>query len=134
MKRLDDPSVDKYRCREQWVYDRYGWIGDHTGGLFIIQYVGELQGSLLNIIASVGMGWDHVSVSTPERCPTWEEMSFVKDLFFKPDETAMQLHVPADDHINHHPFCLHLWRPHVVEIPRPPSILVGPKGRKHEQP
>ncbi|WP_428337469.1 DUF7694 domain-containing protein [Paenirhodobacter sp.] len=74
----------------------------------------------------VSSGWDHVSVSLPRRCPNWEEMSFVKGMFFQDDETAMQLHVPLSQHINHHPYCLHLWRPHQFEIPRPPFWMVGP--------
>ena len=45
---------------------------------------------------------------------------------FWPDEAAMQLHVPASDHINCHPYCLHWWRPIGQEIPRPPSWMVGP--------
>jgi hypothetical protein len=69
--------------------------------------------------------WDHLSVSTQSRCPTWEELEFVKRLFFKPDECAMQLHVPPRDHVNNHPYCLHIWRPIDVEIPRPPAIMVG---------
>ena len=53
-------------------------------------------------------------------------MEQVKRLFFRDDETAMQLHVQPADHINCHPHCLHLWRPHGVEIPRPPAFMVGP--------
>lgn len=79
----------------------------------------------LRILASSGMGWDHVSVSLANRCPTWNEMERVKRLFFRDDETAMQLHVPPSDHKNCHPCCLHLWRPHDAEIPRPPSIMVA---------
>lgn len=82
---------------------------------------------LLKVIASDGYGWDHVSVSCEGRCPTWGEMELIKRLFFKEDETAMQLHVPPQDHVNCHPYCLHLWRPQDAEIPRPPSELVGPK-------
>jgi hypothetical protein len=33
--------------------------------------------------------------------------------------------VPIVEHINCHPYCLHLWRPHNVEIPRPPSWMVA---------
>lgn len=65
----------------------------------------------LRVIVSAGQGWDHVSVSLPNRCPTWEEMDFVKNLFFKEDEVAMQLHVNGKTKINLHPYCLHLWRP-----------------------
>jgi hypothetical protein len=53
-------------------------------------------------------------------------MEHVKRLFFKDDETAMQLHVPPSDHLSLHPYCLHLWRPQDREIPRPPSIMVAP--------
>lgn len=75
--------------------------------------------------------WDHVSVSRIDRCPWWEEMDFIARLFFRPHETAMQLHVPAADHVNHHPYCLHLWRPAgLKKIPLPPSIMVGPDSSK----
>lgn len=102
----------------------YGCEGDDTCGYFVLNGV-KFQRAL-KVIASSGEGWDHVSVSLPDRCPTWAEMEQVKRLFFRDDETAMQLHVPPSDHVNCHPFCLHLWRPHDVEIPRPPSIMVGP--------
>lgn len=83
------------------------------------------KGVSLRIIATINDGWDHVSVSTQHRCPTWDEMEFVKREFFHPHETAMQLHVPPSDHVNIHPYCLHLWRPNDGrEIPRPPAELV----------
>jgi hypothetical protein len=78
----------------------------------------------MGVFASDGLGWDHVSVSRHDRCPTWEEMEYVRNLFFEPAETAMQLHVPADRHMNVHPFCLHIWRPQQVEIPVPPLVMV----------
>lgn len=78
----------------------------------------------LRCIASWGGGWDHVSVSLPTRCPMWPEMEAVKRLFFRRDETAMQLHVPPAEHVDCHPHRLHLWRPQHAEIPRPPAIFV----------
>lgn len=81
---------------------------------------------ILRIVASSGLGWDHVSVSRSDRIPTWTEMEQVRRAFFRDDETAMQLHVPASDHVNYHPFCLHMWRPLRGSIPRPPAELVGP--------
>ncbi len=65
----------------------------------------------LAVIVSDGDKWDHVSVSLATRCPTWEEMCFIKKLFFKPEEAVMQLHPPATEYVNCHPYCLHLWRP-----------------------
>ena len=78
----------------------------------------------LRVIASWGDDWDHVSVSRRVRTPTWREMEHVRMLFFRPDEVAMQLHVPAADHINIHPYCLHMWRPHKLAIPMPPGWMV----------
>lgn len=85
------------------------------------------RGRELLIIASHGMGWDHVSVSLSNRPPNWEEMCFVKSIFFDDEETVMQLHPPKSKWINNHPHCLHMWRPHSVDIPLPPDIMVGIK-------
>ena len=78
----------------------------------------------LRIIASDGGGWDHVSVSLSDRCPTWEEMERVKRAFFRDNETAVQYHVPLSDRINNHTNCLHLWRPQSAALPRPPKEFV----------
>jgi hypothetical protein len=78
------------------------------------------------IIFSNGGGWEHVSVSVKDRCPTWDEMEDIKRRFWQDTDTVMQLHVPPSEHRNCHPYCLHLWRPTHVEIPRPPGIFVAP--------
>lgn len=74
-----------------------------------------------------GLPWEHVSVSLPVRCPTWEEMDFVKGIFWGGDETVLQLHVPRSRHVSYHPYCLHLWKPVGVEIPLPPIATVAPE-------
>jgi hypothetical protein len=84
----------------------------------------------LFVIACGDADWDHVSVSRLTRIPNWLEMSFIHRQFFKADEVAMQLHVPAKDHVNDHPYCLHLWRPHAVAIPLPPVWMVGGMTRE----
>lgn len=70
--------------------------------------------------------WEHVSVSLRNRCPTWEEMSMVKDLFWAPDEGVVQFHPPKAAHINEHPYCLHLWARHGEQLQLPPAWTVGP--------
>lgn len=78
-------------------------------------------------------GWEHVSVSFQNRCPTWEEMSAVKDAFWLPDETVYQVHPPLAEYVSHYPYALHLWRSTTETMPRPPSYLVGggaPTGPK----
>lgn len=82
------------------------------------------SGVEIHIIASDQDGWEHVSVSCENRCPTWEEMDYVKNLFWYETETVMQLHVPKTEHINRHNYCLHLWRPINKTIPKPPAIMV----------
>jgi len=76
-------------------------------------------------IASDGAGWEHVSVSTPFRCPTWEEMCWIKDQFWGPEDCVVQFHPPRSEYVNVHQFCLHLWRPTTGEIVTPPALLVG---------
>ncbi len=98
--------LDKYRVRTAEVRRHFGWYGDGTCGMFSVP--SPIDSGELKIIASCGGGWEHVSVSRKNRCPNWPEMSFVKGLFFKEDETVMQLHVPSSEHVNDHPNCLHL--------------------------
>lgn len=79
----------------------------------------------LLVIASDTDGWEHVSVSRPDRIPSWDDMCRIKSLFWDDDDCVMQLHPPRADWVNNHSRCLHLWRPVGVEIPRPPSLMVG---------
>jgi hypothetical protein len=75
----------------------------------------------------LGIDWEHVSVSLPNRCPNWPEMCYIKSLFWDDEETVMQLHPPKSQWINNHNFCLHMWRPLKCEIPLPPAETVGNK-------
>lgn len=78
------------------------------------------------VIASDGGGWDHVSVTTRNgnRCPTWEEMCAIKDMFFYPEECVVQYHPAKSEYVNIHEHCLHLWRPQRKSVPMPPIEFV----------
>jgi len=76
--------------------------------------------------------WEHCSIqaarnngSGQSRLPTWTEMHFVKETCWDDEDVVMQLHPRKSEYVNNHPHVLHLWRPKLVEIPTPPSILVG---------
>lgn len=114
--------LSAYRLVEP-AKSHWGWAGDETCGMFAVP--SPIDQAQIVVVASSGEGWDHVSVSRRNRCPNWAEMEHIKRLFFKDDETAMQLHVPPTDHISVHPYCLHLWRPQNVDIPRPPAEMVA---------
>lgn len=119
MKNLLD--FNKYRQISREL-DFYGVIGGETEGMFLIPYKNEE----LKVIATSGEGWDHVSVSVngKDRVPDWYEMEFIKRLFFRDNEIAIEYHMPPKDHINCNPNVLHMWRPHNKKIPVPPSIMV----------
>lgn len=87
----------------------------------------------LNFIFSWGCGFEHLSVSTPVRTPTWEQMCLMKDIFWNDDEVCMQLHPKKENYVDNMQFCLHIWKPIDKEIPQPPSIMVGfRKGKEKE--
>lgn len=111
---------------------RNGAYGSPAGADYGAFRVPGPCGRELQIIASPGdadgdIPWEHVSVSLNNRCPNWEEMCFVKALFWDDEDTVMQLHPPKSKWVNNHPFCLHLWRPLKEAIPLPPEIAVGYK-------
>ena len=94
----------------------------HNGRSFVVV---ATDGDAAAAGLPIEYAWEHVSVSLRDRTPTWAEMCFIKDLFWRPDETVVQFHVPKSDHRNFHPHCLHLWRPVHGEFPRPPNNTVA---------
>jgi len=102
---------------------------DGNNGLFLIPY----GSNILQCIVSDGDGWEHVSVCVRFRnkiltlTPTWEQMNYVKDIFWSGEDTVIQFHPPKSEYVNNHPNVLHLWRPIGEKIVTPKSILVGIK-------
>ena len=123
-------KVNQYRVQPVG----YESLPDDDFGAFVIPY----KGMTLRVLASAGesgrkayghaYAWDHVSVSLTNRCPNWPEMSYIKSLFWRDEETVMQLHVPTDQHLNLHSTCLHLWKPLNERIPMPPPEMVAVHG------
>ncbi len=93
-----------------------------NNGAFAIKK-GKLK---FGVIASDGLGWEHVSVviTNRKRTPTWDEMCFIKDLFFHQNESAIQYHPVKSDYVNFNKYCLHLWRPQNEPVPKPNKIMV----------
>lgn len=87
----------------------------------------------LHFIFSVGCGFEHLSVSTPIKTPTWDQMCRMKDIFWREDEVCMQLHPKKEDYVNNMKYCLHIWKPIDKEIPTPPSIMVGLRKGKEDE-
>ena len=116
---------EKYR---QGEFERrvYGGDGDSGNGVFMARSPVHRD---LCMIASDGGGWEHVSVhivKRPSMAPTWDEMCFVKDLFWGDEDVVLQIHPRKAEHVNFHKGTLHLWRSTEHEFVTPPSSFVGP--------
>lgn len=110
---------NKYRFRN----NRHPLSSDDSienNGAFYVPF----ENRELKCIASDGMGWEHISISLPTRCPNWKEMCFIKELFWDGEDTVVQYHPPESQYVNNYPFCLHLWRPIKEKMPLPPNIMV----------
>ena len=88
------------------------------GGHGYLLVNGENVSKAAVVIWNCGNGWDHVSVSFPNRAPTADEMRMAKDVFFRPEEFCVQYYGLQDEQN-----CLHLWRPHKIIIPKPPKDM-----------
>jgi hypothetical protein len=105
----------------------HGPFGSRRGDPYGAFDVQGPSGRRLKIIASDGIdpdaslaGWEHVSVSIAGKFPpNWQEMSWVKDHFWRDDETVIQFHPARAHYVNLHPNCLHLWKrvDHDYELP-----------------
>ncbi len=87
-------------------------------------YLNGLKSKPAIVVFSWGEGWEHVSVSYPNRTPTWQEMCRVKDIFWNENECVMQFHPPKSEYVNIHPYCLHLWRKCGENYETPPKNFV----------
>lgn len=98
-----------------------------NNGAFVIP--SPISGRLLVMIASDGLGWEHVSVRAvrdrQNRTPVWDEMAFAKGVFWDEEDTVVQFHPPRSEYVNNHANVLHLWRSTEAPIRTPDMILVG---------
>jgi hypothetical protein len=98
------------RMEEDW----FGQSGeDRLGqnGIFYLPKDG-IQFWCICTLNDANVPWEHVSthIEKVDRTPTWEEMCWLKNLFWAEDEAVIQVHPPAKKHVNCHPFTLHLWK------------------------
>ncbi len=85
---------------------------------------------LFLILASDGLGWEHVSISivgNRKELPAWDEMCYIKDLFWDDTDVVVQYHPSKEEYVNN-ANVLHMWSPTDVDIPTPPPVLVGLKS------
>lgn len=55
-----------------------------------------------------GSTWIHASISHQDVMPSYDELTVLHQAVF-PDGFAFQVFAPPTEHVNIHPFALHLW-------------------------
>lgn len=60
-------------------------------------------------IATFEPGGLHVSVSHPNRYPTWDELASARDVLAGPDRRMVMHFPPRSEYVNLHHTTLHLW-------------------------
>ena len=120
MRSQPSPSLENYRVNgiPEWE--------SPAGTMYGAFQIGVLPTKTVLHIISSGPGevWEHVSVSIDTRTPTWAEMCRVKELFWDDEETVIQFHPGRSKAVNHHPFCLHLWKLSGRNAELPPRELI----------
>lgn len=142
--RTDITHLEKFRHTKSGPMatkegERYGafFIPHGKDGIVVIYDSGEAykdEGG----VEHPGSGWEHLSarvkMNNGERVPTWEEMCWLKHLFWEDEEVVVQFHPKKSEYVNNHPFVLHLFKEVGKEFPHPPVELVGLKPRIKLQP
>ena len=101
---------------------------EYVKKLDAVEYIGGICFGLIRLpdagFASVALeeddnGWEHVSVSPLDIdvLPSWNDMCFVKDMFWEDEEEVLQIHPKKSEYVNVMPNCLHLLRPKGFEFP-----------------
>lgn len=126
-------TPEKYRLKKHPKLGSDSSYGNN--GFFIIPHYKiddyDINCQISDGNLSGGDSWEHVSVTISskkrkvERCPTWDEMCFVKNVFWNEDECVVQYHPPKSQHVSMHHYCLHLWKKVGYEFPLPDSMMVG---------
>lgn len=116
---IDD--LDRYRVA-------HPVLGNSPKGASYGYFEIPFSGALLRVISSGGCSsdneWEHVSISIEgSKTPTWDDMCFVKSLFWSDSETVVQFHPRKKNYVNTHENCLHLWR-HKSGHQLPPTYQV----------
>ena len=122
MRHEPNLRIEQFRRPGPGEYDAITPPGVNWGFFIVHKWNSTLR--IISSGTSEETGWEHVSVSLEHRCPTWDEMCFVKDLFWTEEETVVQFHPKRSEYVNDCEHCLHLWRPLGIEYVLPPKDLI----------
>lgn len=95
-----------------------GWrlLEDRDDG-FMYQNKSERLAVIVSGEVHNGVKYLHVSCSNPFHVPTYDQITFVKQVFIGDDREAYMVFPMKDKHVNIHPYCLHLYSPEQPLLP-----------------
>lgn len=104
---------------QHWIFDLLpatlpgGWEIVQTGedGRSYANRAARMTVIVSGAVEADGHRWMHVSVGRPRQMPSYEDLAFIKRVFIGPERAAIQVFPRASEHVNIHPFVLHLWMP-----------------------
>ena len=123
--------LEKYRIKgiEKSVPFMTDYIMKNKGNTGVFEFRQPGSGKRLFVLSSDSCGWDHISVHIPKKgkkqpLPTWDDMCFVKAVFFDEEEVVCQFHPRETEYVNVHPGTLHLWKYQGADFPTPPLGMI----------
>ena len=78
-------------------------------GLALKEVANDLRAIITVGVEFDGLTWLHLSLSSHERIPSYEEMCYAKSDLIGEDIKAIQVFAPRAEHVNINPHVLHLW-------------------------
>ena len=81
------------------AHDGARWIHTRDNRIVIASYKRYSDGKL----------WLHVSLSRPNRVPSYDDLVYVKRHWIGDDRKAIMVLPSKDEHVNLHPYVLHLF-------------------------
>ena len=82
------------------IMRRLDGMGFRKGSIYVIVSIAEER---------QGETWLHVSMSRPNKYPTYEELKTVKKVFIGSERDAVQIFPKESNHVNIHNYCFHLF-------------------------
>jgi hypothetical protein len=103
--------VDKFSIPLTGKEPPPGWMKtSYPGGGF----VWDNNKRMLRVIASImeyddDKEWLHLSMSHRRRMPTYDDLAYLKKHWAGDDRKCIMVFPPKSEHVNIHPYCLHLF-------------------------
>lgn len=102
-------TVNGLHLRRALGRDKWGPPIPHGPDGLKLLHVDGMSSVVVSTASFDGVEWTHASMTGPERVPTYEELCQLHRAVWGESGYSYQIQVPADQHVNIHPYALHMW-------------------------